>query len=160
MHPPAEAKPELAGKQNPQCLQLRDDLLASIQAAQLPPNFLDELVDALGGARNVAEMTGLAHLAHQTLQEVCGNERDMWTVQHRVLGYHYSCRKADKGLAPRASRGMGMGQHGCGALACSHTTSAVLWHGLAGSHWSQACHGVMLHLMIRLLVVRPWDYIS
>lgn len=60
----AEAKPEQAGQPHPQCLALRETLLASIQAAQLPPNFLDELVDALGSAQNVAEMTGAHSLNH------------------------------------------------------------------------------------------------
>ena len=37
---------------------MKSQLLAAIQALQLPPNFLDQLLDELGGPGAVAEMTG------------------------------------------------------------------------------------------------------
>lgn len=47
-----------AGKQNTKSLELRNQLLQNIDAIQLPPNPLDDLIDQLGGLRNVAELTG------------------------------------------------------------------------------------------------------
>lgn len=41
-----------------QAVGLKEELLARIQALELPPNFLDELIDELGGKGAVAEMTG------------------------------------------------------------------------------------------------------
>lgn len=38
--------------------RLKAAILEKIQALTLPPNFLDELIDKLGGTKNVAEMTG------------------------------------------------------------------------------------------------------
>jgi hypothetical protein len=37
---------------------MKQQLLANIANLQLPPNFLDVLVDSLGGPSSVAEMTG------------------------------------------------------------------------------------------------------
>ena len=54
----AEVDPELAGKPNAACEAIRDALLAAVRELQLPGNFLDELVDKMGGADKVAEMTG------------------------------------------------------------------------------------------------------
>ncbi len=42
----------------PALVSMRDELLAEIEALQLPPNFLDQLIDELGGPGAVAEMTG------------------------------------------------------------------------------------------------------
>lgn len=38
--------------------ELRAKLLQRVAALKLPPNFLDQLIDALGGPKKVAEMTG------------------------------------------------------------------------------------------------------
>ena len=54
----AEVDPELQGKPNQECEAIRESLLAGIRGLKLPGNFLDELVDQLGGASQVAEMTG------------------------------------------------------------------------------------------------------
>jgi hypothetical protein len=37
---------------------MKQTLLATISTLQLPPNFLDVLIDSLGGPASVAEMTG------------------------------------------------------------------------------------------------------
>ncbi|MEW5313763.1 MAG: hypothetical protein WDW38_005303 [Sanguina aurantia] len=42
----------------PECIQMRDALLASISALTLPPNFLDLIIDQMGGTSKVTEMTG------------------------------------------------------------------------------------------------------
>lgn len=44
--------------EDPTCAQLKAALLARCAALPLPPNFLDELIDELGGPQAVAEMTG------------------------------------------------------------------------------------------------------
>lgn len=41
-----------------EAVELRRELLDRINALDLPPNFLDEIIDALGGPVAVAEMTG------------------------------------------------------------------------------------------------------
>ena len=41
-----------------ECVKMRDELLAAIEAIVLPAHFLDELTDKLGGTGAVAEMTG------------------------------------------------------------------------------------------------------
>ncbi len=42
----------------PEAAELKAKLLQRIAALKLPPNFLDQLIDALGGPKKVAEMTG------------------------------------------------------------------------------------------------------
>ncbi|GMH33357.1 hypothetical protein BSKO_01191 [Bryopsis sp. KO-2023] len=42
----------------PECIQMREALLNTVDRLDLPSNFLDELVDKLGGVKCVAEMTG------------------------------------------------------------------------------------------------------
>ena len=49
---------ELQGKPHPECQAIKEAMLAGIRGLALPGNFLDELVDQLGGAAKVAEMTG------------------------------------------------------------------------------------------------------
>eukprot|EP00892_Ulva_mutabilis_P003294 jgi/Ulvmu1/1336/UM011_0064.1 len=41
-----------------ECVRRRQELIARADSLQLPPHFLDELIDALGGPESVAEMTG------------------------------------------------------------------------------------------------------
>lgn len=41
-----------------ECAAMKAALLARIAALRLPPNFLDHLIDELGGPKAVAEMTG------------------------------------------------------------------------------------------------------
>ena len=54
--PPAPATPAL--REHAECVAARDALLERASRLDLPPNFLDELIDALGGKDAVAEMTG------------------------------------------------------------------------------------------------------
>ena len=54
----AEVEAELQGEPNAECEAIKEAMLAGIRGLQLPGNFLDELVDQLGGASKVAEMTG------------------------------------------------------------------------------------------------------
>jgi hypothetical protein len=42
----------------PACRTMKQQLLAQLAALDLPPNFLDQLIDELGGPSVVAEMTG------------------------------------------------------------------------------------------------------
>lgn len=42
----------------PACLHMKQQLMTAIQALPLPANFLDQLIDELGGPSSVAEMTG------------------------------------------------------------------------------------------------------
>jgi hypothetical protein len=42
----------------PECVALKNKLLERVNALKLPANFLDHLMDALGGPTQVAEMTG------------------------------------------------------------------------------------------------------
>ncbi|KAG2500714.1 hypothetical protein HYH03_001479 [Edaphochlamys debaryana] len=62
--PPTQAPPQQPGQPPPQgeevpgCVSMRAELLAAAEALPLPPNFLDEIIDALGGPGKVAEMTG------------------------------------------------------------------------------------------------------
>ena len=51
--PPAERQVEVEA-----CLTLKQGLLQRISQLALPPNFLDQLIDELGGPKQVAEMTG------------------------------------------------------------------------------------------------------
>ena len=45
-------------REHPDCVEARRILLEQADRLDLPPNFLDELIDQLGGPRRVAEMTG------------------------------------------------------------------------------------------------------
>lgn len=49
---------------DPACIDARTALLARIDALDLPDNFLDALIDELGGVGAVAEMTGRKGCAH------------------------------------------------------------------------------------------------
>ena len=44
--------------ENAECVEARRILLAQAEDLNLPPNFLDQLIDELGGTAAVAEMTG------------------------------------------------------------------------------------------------------
>ncbi len=46
------------GEDEPTCIEEKERLLQRITNLELPPNFLDQLVDLLGGEAAVAEMTG------------------------------------------------------------------------------------------------------
>jgi hypothetical protein len=46
------------GEVLPEALEDRKRLLERVEALKLPPNFLDEIIDSLGGVGAVAEMTG------------------------------------------------------------------------------------------------------
>ena len=48
----------IEGEVDPTAVQLKEEMLRRINELRLPPNFLDELIDALGGKHAVAEMTG------------------------------------------------------------------------------------------------------
>lgn len=62
----------------PACRQMRQALLAKVAGLQLPANFLDVLIDELGGAAAVAEMTGrkgrVVKQVRLMLQPACNNK--------------------------------------------------------------------------------------
>lgn len=55
--PPPVASVEVE-VEDEQCLSLKSALLQRIAELDLPPNFLDKIIDELGGPSKVAEMTG------------------------------------------------------------------------------------------------------
>ncbi|KAK3286832.1 hypothetical protein CYMTET_5621 [Cymbomonas tetramitiformis] len=66
IEPVGEAGPHAVGPKDsgdqfchhPECVAARDALLEAIAAMELPVNFLDDIIDKLGGPSMVAEMTG------------------------------------------------------------------------------------------------------
>ena len=56
--PPQPSGTPGALREDAECVAARDTLLEMGEALELPPNFLDELIDELGGPGAVAEMTG------------------------------------------------------------------------------------------------------
>ena len=52
------SQPLAALREHPDCVEARRILLEQADALDLPPNFLDALIDELGGPKRVAEMTG------------------------------------------------------------------------------------------------------
>ena len=55
---PGDIKPLGPLREHPDCVEARRILLEQAARLDLPPNFLDELIDRLGGPGRVAEMTG------------------------------------------------------------------------------------------------------
>lgn len=80
--PAAPAAAAAAAKVNAEAFRLREELLQAAEALPLPPNFLDLLIDELGGPGAVAEMTGRkARIARHAVSgrleyQVRGNRHD------------------------------------------------------------------------------------
>ena len=76
---------------DPWLVKCRDLLLSATKALELPPNPLDHLIDLLGGADNVAEMTGRAgHMVKDRLSgKVCYVKRNAAAgVSLKALNVH------------------------------------------------------------------------
>ncbi|GAX84898.1 hypothetical protein CEUSTIGMA_g12319.t1 [Chlamydomonas eustigma] len=66
VHHVEDGNPDLDGgdssvagsREVPELVQMKEELHEAIEAMQLPPNFLDHIIDELGGPAQVAEMTG------------------------------------------------------------------------------------------------------
>ncbi|KAK9855114.1 hypothetical protein WJX84_007868 [Apatococcus fuscideae] len=60
IHFPTKAEPKdgQAAQDEPESVRIKREMLARVNALELPANFLDELIDHLGGPSAVAEMTG------------------------------------------------------------------------------------------------------
>jgi hypothetical protein len=56
--PPPTAAAAAAAEEVPEAADLKSEMLARAAALRLPTNFLDQLIDSLGGKGAVAEMTG------------------------------------------------------------------------------------------------------
>ncbi len=57
----------------PACRQMRQQLLARVSELPLPANFLDVLIDELGGPGAVAEMTGRKG---RVVKQVCAHQEN------------------------------------------------------------------------------------
>ena len=55
----------------PACLAMRRELLAGVEALQLPANFLDQLLDELGGPSMVRPPPPLTHTQHRFPRRPC-----------------------------------------------------------------------------------------
>ena len=99
------------GEEDATSAQLKQSILERIAALELPPNFLDELIDKLGGASAVAEMTGRKA---RVVRDARQGQRLVYTLRAKPD----SSEMDSLNIKEKGGCGVYVGFFGGGALCC------------------------------------------